>query len=386
MSAELTTTGISDDARTQLRKAIADLEIASDGNPGIHPDSQLMLARSYAAVGQNHEAARCLRRVLADREALPRYFKEPLELLQLPIRDYLSELLSALFHRLVTAHQRAEEIDEAIKAAHEWIEEFPDARDAYPLMARLHDEKGDLQAALGWYRKGEERIPELGEDWNTSLILKLAETSSPAGVDRTINTYIASHPDEIRLISFTLERHWFAFKCLDEESKQRWSVGVHLLRTKWIGGASPSFAVHASSGVIERALRESIFVPFKEEFQRNSELLGDVSRPEKGAEIFCQFLKGKGELALGQMVTIAKMSVDSRQTPFGPFSVWLKTKRPTYFKHIGQLSEQKMVDLRNREGHAKRPPITEADADWMLEASQRMISLIYEDPWAADPA
>jgi len=179
------TTGISDDARTHLRKAIAELETASDGNPNIPPECHLMLARSYAAVGQNHEAARCFKRVLAQRDALPRYFEEPLEFLQLPIRDYLPELLSALLHRLVTAHQRAEEMDEAIKAAHEWIDEFPGARDAYPLMARLHEEKGDLKAALSWYRKGEERIPELGDDWKTSLILKLDETSSPV-TDRPI--------------------------------------------------------------------------------------------------------------------------------------------------------------------------------------------------------
>jgi tetratricopeptide (TPR) repeat protein len=380
------TTGISDDARAHLRRAIAELETASDGNPDITPECHLMLARSYAAVGQNHEAARCFRRVLAHRDALPRHFKEPLELLHLPIGDYLPELLSALLHRLVTAHQRAEEIDEAIKAAHEWIDEFPDTRDAYPLMARLHEENGDLKAALGWYRKGEERIPELGDDWKTSLILKLDETSSPASIDRTINSYSAGHPVEIHLISFALERHWPAFKRLDEESKQRWSAGIHLLSAKSLGGPSPGFAVHAFSGVIERALREFIFIPFREECRGNPALVGDISGPAEDAKVFCKFLSGMGDPAFGQMLTITIMSVKSFQSPFGPFAEWLKGKRPSYFKRISHLREQMMIDLRNREDHLKIRLITDADADKMVEASKEMISLIYEDPAQQNPA
>ena len=380
------TTGIPDDARAHLRKAIAELETASDGNPDIDPECHLMLARSYAAVGQNHEAARCFRRVLAHRDALPGYFKEPLAFAQMPMGDFLSEALSALFHRLVTAHQRAEELDEAIKAAHEWIDEFPDARDAYPLMARLHEEKGDLKAALGWYRRGEERIPELGDDWKTSLILKFDETSSPASIDRTINTYSAGHAVEIRLISFALERHWSEFKCLDEESKERWSAGLHILSTKSAGGASPGFAVHAFSGVIERALREFIFVPFREECRRNPGLVGDISGAAEDARVFCKFLSGKGDPAFGQMFTIAMMSVKSFQSPFGPFAGWLKGKRPSYFKRIGQLREQMMIELRNQEDHFKMRLTTEADADELFDASKEMISLIHEDPAHQDLA
>src|SRR5271157_2712800 len=47
-----------DDAKAHLRRAIAELETALDGNADIALDCYLMLARSYAAVGQNHEAAR----------------------------------------------------------------------------------------------------------------------------------------------------------------------------------------------------------------------------------------------------------------------------------------------------------------------------------------
>jgi tetratricopeptide (TPR) repeat protein len=288
--------------------------------------------------------------------------------------------LSALFHRLVTAHHRAEETDEAIMAAQEWIDEFPAARDAYPLMARLYEENGDLKTACSWYRKAVDK--GLDDDWKTSLILKLYETTSPASSDQAVSAYIADHPDEIRLISLALERHWSAFRGLDQPSKEQWSAGIHLLSTKSLAGVSFGHAVHAFSFVVERALRESTFIPFKEECQRNPGLLGDISQPTEKARIFCQFLgckSDKSDPALGQMLTIAKLSVVSGQPPFCSFAEWLKFNRPSYFRRIGKLAEYMMVALRNREHHAKMLLVTEADAERMFEASKEVLSLIYED-------
>jgi tetratricopeptide (TPR) repeat protein len=375
------TTGIPDGARAHLRKAIAELEIALDGNPDVPSECHLMLARSYAAVGQDHEAARCFRRVLTHRGALLRYFEEP----SVHTPEQVRLFLSALFERLVTAHHRAEEIDEAIKAAGEWIDEFPDAPNAYPLMARLHDEKGDPKAAAGWHRRGEERIPELGDDWKTSLILKLDEISPTASIDQTINTYSAHHPDAIRLVSFALERHWSAFTCLDEESKQRWSMGIHILNTKSLGEPSPGFAVHAFSGVIERTLREFIFVPFREAYRLNPELVGDISRPSDDAKVFCKFLGGNVDPAFGQMLTITMKSVKSARSPFSPFAEWLRKTHPSYFGRIGRLREEMMIDLRNREDHLKKKPIAEGDAEKMLKVGVEMVSVILEDPARANP-
>lgn len=359
------------DSRAHLRQAIAELETASDGSPDTPPDCQVMLARSYADVGQNHNAARWFRRILSSRDALLRYLNEPFA----PPRERIGELFSALFHRLVIAHQRAEEIEEAIDAAQEWVGEFPDARDAYPLLARLEEERGDLKAATAWYRKGEGRIQGFGDDWKTSLILKLAETSSLA-LDGTVNEYIKGHPDEIQQISFVLERHWYAFNCLDEESKQRWSAGIHFLSGKAAGRASPGFAVHAFSGVLERALRDSIFIPFRDECRRTPGLAGNISEPAEDAKIFCQFLSGKSDPAFGQMLTIARKSVRFSPMPFGGFAEWLKGYCPLYFSRIGQLREEMMIDFRNREDHLKARLITESDAEKMLEASKETISLI----------
>ena len=207
-----------------------------------------------------------------------------------------------------------------------------------------------------------------------------------AGIDRT-NTYTASHPVETRLISFALDLHWPEFKFLDEQSKQRWSAGIHILSTKSVGEASPGFAVHAFSGVVERALRESVFIPFREECGRHPGLVGDISRPADNAKIFCKFLNGRGDPALGQMFAIASISAKSFQSPFAQFAEWLKRMRPLYFKRTGQLGEEMMIELRNREDHFKmKLTTTEAEAGKMLEASKQMISLIHGDPGGQNPA
>jgi hypothetical protein len=251
-------------------------------------------------------------------------------------------------------------------------------------MARLHEEKGDLKAAASWYRRGEERIPEIGEDRKVSLILKLDEISPTASIDQTINTYSAHHPDAIRLVSFALERHWSAFMRLDEVSKQDWSTGIHILSTKSLGERSPGFAVHAFSGAIERTLREFIFIPFREAYRLNPELVGDISRPSDDARIFCDFLGGKVDPTFGMMHTIATKSVKSPQGPFSPFAEWLKKRCPSYYGRIGQLRERMMIDLRNREDHLKQKLITGGDAEEMLNAGITMVSLILEDP-ACEP-
>jgi tetratricopeptide (TPR) repeat protein len=367
---------ISPDAKAHLRTAIVDFETALDEHSSISPDCRLMLAWSYAAVGRNHEAAQSFRWLLSHRDLLQSYYAELFEPIQLPTEDRLSVPLSALFQRLVTAHQRAEEIDEAITTAQEWIVEFPQAADAYPLLARLHEEKGDLKAALGWYRKGEECIPGFGDDWKTSLILKLDETTSAASIDRTIETYRADHPIEIDLISFALGHHWSEFKSLDEESKQRWSTGIHILST----GVLPGFAVHAFSGVTERALRESIFIPFREEVRRNPALVGDISNPADDAKPFCNFLSGKADPAFGQMLTIAMISAKSSHSPFGPFAKWLHATHPKYFQKLGQLRDQPHLKVVLSISKFDHHWLARTDADKMLDATKQMISLVYELP------
>jgi hypothetical protein len=115
-------------------------------------------------------------------------------------------------------------------------------------------------------------------------------------------------------------------------------------------------------------------------------LVGDISAPAEDAKVFCQFLAGKVNPTFGQMLRIAKMSVKSRKSPFGPFAEWLKGRRPSYFKRIEQFPELMMIALRNREDHLKMRLITEADADKMLDASKEMICLIHEDAAQQNPA
>jgi hypothetical protein len=79
------------------------------------------------------------------------------------------------------------------------------------------------------------------------------------------------------------------------------------------------------------------------------------------------------------MLMIAKLSVVSGQAPFCSFAEWLKFNRPSYFNRIGKLAEHMIVELRNREHHAKMLLITKADAEKMFDASKEVLSLIHED-------
>jgi hypothetical protein len=142
-------------------------------------------------------------------------------------------------------------------------------------------------------------------------------------------------------------------------------------------GGRPGHAVHSFAGVIERALRESIFIPFREEAGRNP-ALGDISEAAEDAKLFCNFLNGKADPTLGQMLTITSKSRKSSQSPFQAFAKWLQDKHPRYYERIGQLHEHKMIEFRNREDHLKRDAITRADADKMLDATKEMINLIFE--------
>jgi tetratricopeptide (TPR) repeat protein len=354
------------EAKASLRLAIADLENAIEAAEDISIEGVLMLARCYAAVDQYHQAARYFGMARSRQTDLRRCFEKPI------LRENLPLLESSLFHRTVTAHQRAEELDLAIAVCQDWIDEFPKSRDCYPLMARLHEERGDLREALAWHRKGEEQIPDLGNDWKTSLILKIGETLSPAHLDREIKSYIASNKVEIQGVCFVLDRHWTTFARMDTESKERWSTGISFLKIGCFG-----LAVHAFSGVLERAIRECVFIPFRDECDRNPALVANIGLSISETKPFCDFLLGKVELAFGQMLYVVQKCVIDRQGPFGPFASWLQGNFPDYYKRIGKLDEHLMKEFRNREDHFKAQSVTEAEAEKMLSATKEMLTLVF---------
>jgi tetratricopeptide (TPR) repeat protein len=367
--------GLDDCAREHLIEAIAKLTIALHGNSNAPYYCRLMLARAYSAVGQHHEAARCYEAMCAIREAFLRDCER-----RVGSPKFSSAYLSSgLYRRLAEAFHRAEERDKAISVAQKWTEEFPDEEFAYLLLARLHGEKEDTSSELKWYRKAADRFPRVSEDWPVSALLKLGETTSPVGAEEAVNSYIEAHPGALERIAFALGHHWEAFRCLDAESKDKWSAGVDILHAQPHGGVSAGNASHCFSWVVERALREHVFIQFKREYEGNPESFGGVSQRPERADVFCQFLNGEKGLAFGEMLKIVQMSVRSTEPPFGTFAGWLASRRPLYYQRITHLDEWMMVDLRNREDHAKSKLITPEEAGKMLDASVKLLSLLYAD-------
>lgn len=364
--------GIDDCARAHLIEAIAKLTIALHGNPNAPYYCRLMLARAYSAMGQHHEAARCYEAVLARRGTFLRDCEQ-----QVGLPEVAANLSSGLYRRLAEAFHKAEELDKAISVAEKWAEAFPDEEFAYLLLARLHGEKEDTPSELKWYRKAADRFPRVSEDWPVSAFLKLGETTSPVRIEEAVNSYIEAHLGAWKRIAFALGRHWKAFSFLDEASKISWSAGIDILHTQPYGERSAGIGSHCFSGVVERALREHIFIQFRKEHEGNPESFGNVSqRPEK-ASVFYQFLKGEKDLAFGEMLKIVQMSVRSTKPPFGALAGWLASRRPSYYQQITHLDEWMMVDLRNREDHAKSKLITPEEAGKMLDASVKLLSLLY---------
>lgn len=369
--------GFNDCAKVHLREAIAKLETALDGNPSGPPHyCRPMLARSYSALGHHHEAARCYQAVVDNRED---FLRECRERVQVDCPALIANLSSGLYRRLAEALHAAEELDEAISAAERWVTEFPDEELAYRLIARLYDEKGDMPNSVMWYRKAADRFPTVSEDWPVSAVLKLGETAGLDRIEQAVSSYVEAHPEGWKRIAFALGHHWKAFSCLDPVSKVKWPAGLDILHAQPYGEASAGSASHCFSWVVERALREHVFTQFRKEREKEPQSRINVSEQPEKAAVFCRFLNGEKDLAFGEMLKIVQMSVRSREAPFDAFAGWLANKRPLYWQQIGHLDEWMMVDLRNREDHAKSVLITPEEAGKMLDAGKRLLSLLYAD-------
>jgi hypothetical protein len=129
-----------------------------------------------------------------------------------------------------------------------------------------------------------------------------------------------------------------------------------------------------------------LFNAFRDEYRRAQALVGDISKPSDDAKIFCQFLGGEKQLALGEMTKIAEISLANVTGPLRPFAEWMRRKRPRYVERIGKLREKMMIGLRNHTDHFKKPSLTVRNSEDMLAASMEMIGLILEDVAQANQA
>lgn len=224
---------IMEDDRDHLRDAIKHLEHArSQPDP---PATRFMLARSYADIGDHHNAATAYQWILDHHKEL---FKElfaasATEAGPLWNETTIEKLLPVpnINDCLVSAYERDGAIEKAITATTAWINACPDQLGTYERLARLHQSKGDYHAAYDWLRKEADRNPTLSEDRNVSIALALGGITMTPNIEDALAKIATTHPDEQRRIADLLLEYWPAYECLSAESRERWATGTWLRST-----------------------------------------------------------------------------------------------------------------------------------------------------------
>ena len=240
-------------------------------------------------------------------------------------------------------------------------------------MARLYQERGDMAAACKWLRKEVDRNPTFGEDPNISIALAIGGITSPSRIDEFVKAFPTTHPDEHSLVASVLNNHWSTFAKLHRDTKERWVTGSCLLAANAVPGAG--LAVHCFAWVVERELRNTVFAPFAEHARQHPELMGADAGDE--TRILSGYLKGYGNITLGQMFTILRRAQHPPSQLITGFAQWLKSEHPRLPIGLRPLCTGKIINLRNREAHADMQPITGTEAEAMATICRDVIDVLH---------
>lgn len=361
-----TSATIMEDNKDHLRDAIKHLERAR--SPHDPPAAPFMLARSYADIGDDHNAATAYRWILDHhKELLAAGATEAGPLWN----DTTTEcILPDIYDCLVSTYEREGAIDKAITTTTAWIDAFPDRLGTYERLARLHQAKGDYHAAYNWLRKEADRNPTLTEDPNVSIALALGSITTTTNIDDTLTTLASTHQEEQRRIVDLLLEYWPAYECLSEESRERWASGAWL-RSTTIPHAL-GLAAHSFAWVVERELRTTIIDTF-----RTTVAPAILNSSEEEAQYLQRYLRGYGGLSLGQMLMIIERSMRSHTPLLAAFGQWLRREHPWLGAGLQRLPTDKMIVLRNREDHADIQTINAHDLATMSQTCREVLNLLH---------
>lgn len=357
--------------RDHLRDAIKYLEKATASEQPIPASTRLMLARSYASIGDGHNAAKHYHWMVDHHSS----FLQSCAQEQGPLWDewFSRNMRPELYACLVNAYDDAGELDKAIDAAEAWIAGCPDHLGTYGRMARLQQKRCDPVAAAEWLRKEADRNPALGEDPNVSIVLALGGIA-PRRIDEALKSIGATHPQELALVQSVVTSYWPTFAHLKKDAQQRWVIGTWFLGTKAPQG--PGLAVHCFTWVVEQELRTTIFERFAEHARSRPDILALCTGDEE-ARRFCGYLKGYGTITLGQMFTILGLARRSPVRMIASFAQWLNRERPWLLTQIDRLQIDTIISFRNREDHADMHGITTHEAEAMSRICREVINILY---------
>jgi tetratricopeptide (TPR) repeat protein len=357
-----------------LRDAIKHLERALTTSQAVPPSTRFLLARSYASIGDAHNAARHYRWM---RDNLTKFLKSCAEETgTLWNTEFGTALLIGIHECLVNAYDHAEELDNAISAANDWIASCPEHPGTFDRMARLFQKRGDFAAAYEWLRKEEERNPSFGEDPNISLALALGGTPAGFQLDKLLKDLPTSRPHEYSLVESVVQTHWASFAKLQPESKKRWATGAWLLSADM--PHPPDVAAQCFSWAVERELRSAVFAAFAEHTKKHPGLLD--SDTDERTKIFSRYLKGYPNITLGQMLTTLEGALRWQSHLTTQLAQWLKSEHPQLLSKLPGLHTDRISELRNRAVHGVPQTITTAEAQEMATLCQGLISALHPTP------
>lgn len=366
---------LTDDDRDHLRDATKFLEKTISSEWEAPATTRLMLARSYASIGDGNNAARHYQWILDHQDAFFRLCEAEEGPLWEEV-DHKRWRDPGIHTCLVNAYDDAGELDKAISAAKTWIEACPDYIGTFERMARLQQKRPDPIAAAEYMRKEADRREVLGdkaygEDPNVSIILALGGIVSSPRLDETLKNIASNHPRDIALVESVVKNCWPAFMRLAAEDQQQWVIGSFLLFTNLPQGAGT--AVGCFARVVEGELRTHIFIPFAEHARSRQEILaGGADDP------FSRYVRsGDKTFGLGPMFKVLGFARRPASPLISSFADWLKRGYPWLLAGLAPLRTDKIVDFRNRAVHPDVRLIEAKEAEEASKLCREVINFLY---------
>lgn len=340
-------------AINHLRDAIKYLEDAI-GESVVLPSARLMLAASYAAINDGHNAAIQYQRMLDNKESFLAACADEVGPLWADL-DLEPKIASGVRRCLVEVYQSAGETENAILSAEAWIQADPGELGTYDRLARLYQQKGDFQAAYDCLRKEADRSPTFGEDPNVSIALAIGDVLRNDNIQELIAYLAAFRPEQHAMVEAIVNDYWPQFDQLAGDSRREWVAGVFLLTTNIPLG--PGHAGRCFSVVLEQELRARIFERYRE-YAPNDRVI-----------------PANEKLTLGAMVRILEQARRPNDYPkVKGFAEWISRENPDLLDQVGEVHAAN--EIRKPAVHKHSHTTTAEDASLLSTECRKLLNTL----------
>ncbi len=331
------------------------------------PSARFMIARSFSGVGEYHSAAEHYAWLIDNDEVV----RTDCAVESRGLSKTLSEGLFPGVHKcLINAYEQSGEPEKALAACERWFQRFPGQHGPCECMARIHQKRGDFQAAYEWLRKEADIDPAFGEDPNVSIALALGSVAATVNVGEAIDKLKAKFPSEILGIEVILTDYWEIFKRLDPESRSEWAALLLLLR------GVPAQLAHLScvgfSRVVERELNGKVFEPFRASVAPHISL----STHESDGRL-SRYIERRAGLTLGDMLWLLDRANTSQSPLLRSFQAWITQNDLQGLHTLSRAQRRRIQEIRNRAAHPSAARLTEVEIKELETGCRKVLDLLH---------